>query len=128
MGFTQVLAVLKSRRRALFAVWGGVVVLALVVSLVLPRQYLASAEVVVEPRGGDQLASQPGSSGTTPGFLATQADIIASERVGARAVAPQAGRRSPLGRALAEGLGRAGRCEPLDRRAPQEERQGQPVP
>jgi uncharacterized protein involved in exopolysaccharide biosynthesis len=38
-------------------------------------------------RGGDQLASQPGSSGTTPGFLATQADIIASERVGARAVA-----------------------------------------
>ena len=29
MGFTQVLAVLKSRRRALFAVWGGVVVLAL---------------------------------------------------------------------------------------------------
>jgi chain length determinant protein EpsF len=43
--------------------------------------------VVVEPRGGDQLASQPGSSGTTPGFLATQADIIASERVGARAVA-----------------------------------------
>lgn len=87
MGFTQVLAVLKSRRRALFAVWGGVVLLALVVSLVLPRQYLASAEVVVEPRGGDQLASQPGSSGTTPGFLATQADIIASERVGARAVA-----------------------------------------
>ena len=61
MGFTQVLAVLKSRRRALFAVWGGVVLLALLLSVMIHRQYLASAAVVVEPRGGDQLASQPGS-------------------------------------------------------------------
>lgn len=86
MGFTQLIAVLKARRGALLAVWGGVVLLALLLSLVLPRQYMASAEVVVEPRGGDPLVGQPGH-GTTPGFLATQADIIASERVGARAVA-----------------------------------------
>ena len=36
MGFTQVLAVLKSRRRALFAVWGGVVLLALLLSGLAP--------------------------------------------------------------------------------------------
>lgn len=87
MGIAQLLAVLKARRAGLFAVWGGVVALALVVSLVLPRQYTASAEVVVESRGGDPLVVHPGSGATTPGFLATQADIIASERVGARAVA-----------------------------------------
>ena len=87
MGIAQLLAVLKARRGGLFAVWGGVVALALVVSLVLPRQYTASAEVVVESRGGDPLVVHPGSGATTPGFLATQADIIASERVGARAVA-----------------------------------------
>ena len=52
MGFTQLIAVLKARRGALLAVWGGVVLLALLLSLLLPRQYLASAEVVVEPRGG----------------------------------------------------------------------------
>ena len=82
MGFTQLIAVLKARRGALLAVWGGVVLLALLLSLVLPRQYLASAEVVVEPRGGDPLVGQPGHGGTTPGFLATQADIIASEQIG----------------------------------------------
>lgn len=87
MGIAQLLAVLKARRKELFAVWGSVVLLALVVSLVLPRQYMASAEVVVEARSGDPLVVQPGQGVTTPGFLATQADIMASERVGARAVA-----------------------------------------
>ena len=87
MGIAQLLAVLKARRKELFAVWGSVVLLALAVSLVLPRQYMASAEVVVEARSGDPLVVQPGQGVTTPGFLATQADIMASERVGARAVA-----------------------------------------
>ena len=87
MGITQLLAVLRARRRELFMVWGGVVLLALVVSLVLPRQYVASSEVVVEARGGDPLVVHPGSGGSTPGFLATQADIMASERVGDKAVA-----------------------------------------
>ncbi|WP_374264250.1 chain length determinant protein EpsF [Zoogloea sp.] len=87
MGIAQILAVLKARRKELLGVWGGVVVLALVVSLLLPKQYVASTEVVVESRGGDPLVVQPGSGATTPGFLATQADIMASERVGARAVA-----------------------------------------
>lgn len=87
MGIAQLLAVLKARRKELFAVWGSVVLLALAVSLVLPRQYMASAEVVVEARSGDPLVVQPGQGVTTPGFLATQADIMASERVGARAAA-----------------------------------------
>ncbi len=87
MGIAQILAVLKARRKELLGVWGGVVVLALLVSLLLPKQYVASTEVVVESRGGDPLVVQPGSGATTPGFLATQADIMASERVGARAVA-----------------------------------------
>ena len=90
MGIAQLLAVLKARRKELFAVWGSVVLLALVVSLVLPRQYMASAEVVVEARSGDPLVVQPGQGVTTPGFLATQADIMASERVGAKAVAARA--------------------------------------
>jgi chain length determinant protein EpsF len=87
MGFSQLLAVLRARSKSLYLVWGGVVLLALVVSLFLPRQYMATADVVVEARGTDPLVGHPGSSATTPGFLATQADIIASDRVGARAVA-----------------------------------------
>ena len=87
MGFSQLLAVLQARRRSLYLVWGGVVLLALLVSLILPRQYTATADVVVEARGTDPLVGHPGSGATTPGFLATQADIIASDRVGARAVA-----------------------------------------
>jgi hypothetical protein len=35
MGFTQLIAVLKARRGALLAVWGGVVLLALLLSLLL---------------------------------------------------------------------------------------------
>ena len=86
MGFNQLLAVLKARRMLLGGVWAAVVLFALVVSLLLPKQYSAQAEVVVEPRGSDPLSAQHGSGFTTPGFLATQADIIDSERVGARAV------------------------------------------
>ena len=86
MGFNQLLAVLKARRVLLGGVWAAVVLLALAVSLLLPKQYSAQAEVVVEPRGSDPLSAQHGSGFTTPGFLATQADIIDSERVGARAV------------------------------------------
>ena len=48
MGFSQLLAVLQARRRSLYLVWGGVVLLALLVSLILPRQYTATADVVVE--------------------------------------------------------------------------------
>lgn len=87
MGISQLIAVLRARRRELFWVWGGVVLLALVVSLVLPRHYVASAEVVVEARGNDPLVVHPGAGATTPGFLATQADIMASDRVGALAAA-----------------------------------------
>ena len=36
MGFSQLLAVLQARRRSLYLVWGGVVLLALLVSLILP--------------------------------------------------------------------------------------------
>ena len=69
--------------RELFAVWGGVVLLA----WWWPRAAApvrGLAEVVVGPRGGDPLVVHPGSGGSTPGFLAAQADIIASERVGAK--------------------------------------------
>ena len=73
MGFTHLPIVLKTRHRALLAVWAGVTLLALLSSLLLPREYLATAEVLVEPGSGDTLA--------------TRADIVASERVGGRAVA-----------------------------------------
>lgn len=73
MGFTHLPTILKTRRRTLLAVWGGVTLLALLFSLLLPREYLATVEVLVTPGAGDTLA--------------TCADIVASERVGGRAVA-----------------------------------------
>lgn len=73
MGFTHLPTILKTRRRALFAVWGGVTLVTLALSLALPREYVATAEMLVEPGRGDTLA--------------TRADIVTSERVGSRAVA-----------------------------------------
>jgi chain length determinant protein EpsF len=86
MSFSQFLSILRAR-------WlSGVVVLlltvatAVTVSLLLPRKYTATAAVLVDVKSPDPIAGMVLAGMMTPGYMATQVDIITSERVARRVV------------------------------------------
>ncbi|MFG6461718.1 chain length determinant protein EpsF [Roseateles sp. DXS20W] len=85
MTFAQFLSILRARKWAALAVFALVVVTTLVVSLLLPKKYTGSASVVIDIKPDPVSATIfPGLS--TPGFMATQADILQSERVALRVI------------------------------------------
>jgi chain length determinant protein EpsF len=84
MTFQQFLLILKARRWIVFAILSGVVFLTLIISLLLPKQYTATATLVVDMKMADPLLGIPQA---LQGYLATQIDIIGSERVAQRVVA-----------------------------------------
>lgn len=84
MTFSQFLSILRARRLLFIAVLLAIVLPVVVVSLVWPKKYVGIASVVVDikpdPISGINQALM------TPGLLATQVDIITSERVARRVV------------------------------------------
>jgi len=85
MNFGQFIAVLRARWLLALIVFATTVVLAVVVSLLLPKQYTAVASVVVDPKP-DPLSSVLGGALMNPAFMATQVDVIQSDRVALRVV------------------------------------------
>lgn len=85
MNFGQFFAVLRARWLLALVVFATTVVLAVVVSLLLPKQYSAVASVVVDPKP-DPLSSVLTGSLINPAFMATQVDIMQSDRVALRVV------------------------------------------
>lgn len=85
MTFSQFLSILRARWRLIAYVFGGVLALAIVLSLVLPKQYTAVASVVVDSKP-DPFTAMGYPSLVTPAFMATQVDIIQSERVAQKVV------------------------------------------
>lgn len=86
MTLSQFLRILRARWRAIVAVVVVVVVAALAVSLLLPRKYTAEAALVVDAKSPDPIAGGMLPSQMLAGYLATQVDIIGSERVALRVV------------------------------------------
>jgi uncharacterized protein involved in exopolysaccharide biosynthesis len=84
MTFSQFLSILRARRILFIAVLLGVIVPVVVISLLWPKKYVGTASVVVD------IKPDPISGLTqalmTPGLLATQVDIISSERVTRRVI------------------------------------------
>ena len=85
MSFTQVLFILRARRRIAFDILGTVTLIALALGLFLPRQYTAVASVVIDTKI-DPLAVAGDTGDFLSSYVSTQADIIASVRVAQRAV------------------------------------------
>jgi chain length determinant protein EpsF len=86
MTFWQFMQILKARRRVALLVLGTVVVLVMGVCLFMTKQYTASATVVVDVRNDPLSTSAAAYEEATSAYLATQADIAASERVALRVV------------------------------------------
>jgi chain length determinant protein EpsF len=86
MTIQQLLLILWARRKIILTVFAGTVGLALLVSLLMPRQYTASTSVVLDVKSPDPIAGMVLPGLMAPGYMATQTDIIQSERVAQRVV------------------------------------------
>ncbi|MDP2006733.1 MAG: chain length determinant protein EpsF [Rubrivivax sp.] len=85
MSFGQFLSILRARWLAAVLLLGLTVATTLVVSLLLPKSYRATASVVVDFKP-DPISAAFYGAATPPAVMATQADVIKSERVALRVV------------------------------------------
>lgn len=86
MTLQQFLLILWARRKiALYALLATVAT-TLVVSLLLPAQYSASSDVVIDVKSPDPIAGLVMPAMAMPGYMATQVDIINSDRVAQKVV------------------------------------------
>ncbi|MBI3350323.1 MAG: chain length determinant protein EpsF [Burkholderiales bacterium] len=86
MNFVQFLAIVRARYKTALVVLAVTVLPAIVLSLLLPKTYTAAASVVVDTTKPDPLAGVLYGGGINPGLMATQMDIIQSDRVAFKVV------------------------------------------
>lgn len=86
MTLQQFLLILRARWLAVLLTLLVTVGVTLAVSLWLPKQYTANTAVVLDVRSPDPVSGQMLQGLIAPGYMATQIDIITSERVATRVV------------------------------------------
>jgi len=86
MSFSQFLSILKARWGASALVFALTVITALVVTLLLPKQYTATSSVVIDVKSPDPIAGMVLGAMAMPSYMATQVDIIQSDRVARQVV------------------------------------------
>lgn len=85
MTFAQFLSILRARKWAALIVFVLVVVVTVILSLVLPKQYTGTASVVMDIRP-DPITALTNPAAVLPSFMATQVDIMQSDRVALRVI------------------------------------------
>ncbi len=87
MTFSQFFAILKARRLSALLLLSALVLGVAGWSWLQPRQYVATAAVMVDARLADPVAAPgAGGYGSSSSYMATQIDLIQSERVALRAL------------------------------------------
>ncbi|KAB2924492.1 MAG: chain length determinant protein EpsF [Dechloromonas sp.] len=86
MTLQQFLLILWARRKLVFLTFVATVLSTTVVSLLLPEEYTASTAIVLDVKSPDPIAGMVLPGLMAPGYMATQVDIINSERVATRVV------------------------------------------
>ncbi len=86
MTLQQFLLILRARARVALYTLLATVLTTLVVSLILPKQYTASTGVVIDVKSPDPIMGMVLPGMISPGYMATQVDIINSDRVSQRVV------------------------------------------
>src|SRR6185312_2229172 len=86
MTLQQFLLILRARYKIVISVLLFTVIVTLIVSVLLPKQYTASASVVVDIKSPDPVAGMVLPGLTSPAYMATQIDVINSDRVAERVV------------------------------------------
>ena len=86
MNLEQLLLALKARYKIVIATVVLTLCAALVVTLLSPKMYTSASAVVIDVKYADPIAGSVSPAWQQPSFMATQLDIINSERVSARVV------------------------------------------
>jgi len=86
MTLQQFLLILRARWLVALLTLLVTVLATVVISLVIPKEYTASAAVVVDVKSPDPVSGMVLQGMMAPGYMATQIDIINSERVAQRVV------------------------------------------
>ena len=86
MTLQQFLLILRARARVALYTLLATVLTTLVVSLLMPKSYTASTAVVIDVKSPDPIAGMVLPGMISPGYMATQVDIINSDRVAQRVV------------------------------------------
>ena len=86
MNFTQFLLILNARKWIILGVLALTVFVTAAVSLLLPKEYTASATIIVDSKSKDPFTGQLLPSQMFPGYMATQVDVIQSTNVAQKVV------------------------------------------
>lgn len=86
MTLSQLIVILRARWRSGLLVFSAVVSSIVVASLLLPKQYTATASIVVDVKSPDPIAGMVLTGALTSSYMATQIDIMQSERVALQAL------------------------------------------
>ncbi len=82
MNFSQFILILQARKKIIILVALLTMATAIIVSLLLPKNYLATTKVLLNYKGVDPVTGTTIPAQLMPGFLGTQAEIIQSNSVG----------------------------------------------
>lgn len=96
MSIQQFLLIFFARKGPAIAVFAVTVLTALALSLVLPKTYQATNTVVIDLKSPDPIAGVVLPGMMTAGYMATQVDIVNSDRVAQRAVGLMKLEENPL--------------------------------
>lgn len=108
MNFQQFINIIWSRKSVVLWALMITVITTLVVSLLMPKQYLATTSVVVDQRSVDRVTGLVLPVQLLPGYIATQVDVISSHKVARKVVDKLKLYESPQmqeGFAKSEGIG-----------------------
>lgn len=95
MSLQQFLRILRARYLVVILTLLGTVSVTVTASMLMPPQYKASAAVVIDVKSPDPVAGMVLPGLAMPGYMATQVDIINSDRVARRVVTSLGLERNP---------------------------------
>src|SRR3954466_15277519 len=84
MDINQFLLALRARRKAFALVMAATIITAIVVSLLVPKRYVATTTMLINGRDEQSMSTETFSPRERLGYLQTQMDLIGSGRVAAR--------------------------------------------
>lgn len=86
MSFNQFISILKARWIILVTILVATVSLAIALSLLLPKKYTAHGVVLIDFRASDPISGMAMQNALLPGYVATQIDVLQSERVSQKVI------------------------------------------
>lgn len=86
MSLTQLISILIARKWIAVWVFALTVIVATLVSFLLPKTYMATASLVINAKGTDPVTGFALPAALMPGYMATQVDIIQSHNVALKVV------------------------------------------